>query len=151
MTHSAAHYPLSLGAAGVFYENAALIEGLRFMSCILDIITCTIWPQVHFSFCLTILASSLPFDLQLSTLSPPLHHPPHVILPHVPSLFPHTHRARRLCRPYLALFSLSSVSFLFLHLSFCAQQETSGTGGCRILISQFVVVEGCQTGFPINL
>lgn len=63
MTHSKAHYPLRLGAAGVFYQNAVLIEGLRFTSRVLDMITHTTWPPVHISFCLAIHPSPLSLHL----------------------------------------------------------------------------------------
>lgn len=72
------HYPLRAGAAGVFfffsfYQNAALITGLRFMSRSSDMITLATWPSIHISFCLTIHLSPLRlhlFSLHTFTLTP---------------------------------------------------------------------------------
>lgn len=86
-----------------FYQNAALIDGLRFMSRGSDMITHTTWPSIHISFYLTIHPSPPSLSLSLSsTLSLSLHHPPSVLYPmrHI-SLPP----AHHLHQPHFFLFS----------------------------------------------
>lgn len=51
---------------------------------------------------------------------------------------------------FLAILLLVPLHCFFTS-SFRAQRETSGTGSSRILISQFVAYESCQTAFPVNL
>lgn len=148
MTHSKAHYPLRLGAAGVFLSKCSAywrieIHVSRFR-----------YDNPHY------LASSshlfLPRNSSLSSFSSPAL-PPHFSLPphHLPSAFyPMCHRSFPIptaSATLISRYSSSHLSPLFLHLSFRAQRETSGTGSSRILISQFVVHESCQTAFSIHL
>lgn len=116
-----------------FYQNAALIDGLRFMSCSSDVITHTTLPSIHIFFASTFIPPLSLFTCSPSTLSLSHHrHPPSVLCPmcHI-SLPPHFHHFH-----FLLLFL--SLSPPYLHLSVRAQGETVVTSSSRILISHFV-------------
>lgn len=87
--HSAAHYPLRCSRGIFFYQNAVLIDGLRFMSRSSDMITHATRPSIHIFF----FASQFIPLLSLFTCSPSTpslshhHYPPICSLPHVSYLF----------------------------------------------------------------
>lgn len=135
VTHSAAHYPEDRAQRKYFfYQNAALIDGLRFMSRSSNVITHVTLPSIRISFML-----QHPLLSSLSSL---------VLLPHFHShttVIPHLFFAPcviSLCPPppppsFLVAFPLSP-SPPYLHLSVRARRETVVTHCSRILISHFV-------------
>lgn len=131
---------------GIFYQNAALIDGLRFMSRSSDMITHTTWPSIHISFYSTI----HPFPRSLYLFS--LHtFNSHSIIPHlffapcVISLCPLPTSSSSV----ISCYSPSTPSSLFSSPS-VPSEKLLAPAATEFWSATLWSKKACQTAFPIN-